>query len=68
MEVAHIDAFHRDTARFWSFYRPRFQELGSKEPNPAHAALAELEARGLLDAVDDAEHRPPAPQGRRRAG
>ncbi len=51
MQVAHIDAFHRDTARFWSFYRPRFQELGSKEPNPAHGALAELESRGLLSAV-----------------
>ena len=51
MEVAHIDAFHRDTARFWQFYRPRFADLGSKEPNPAHAALAELEARGLLRAV-----------------
>jgi NAD-dependent deacetylase len=50
-EVAHIDAFHRDTARFWSFYRPRFHELGAREPNPAHAALAELEARGLLTAV-----------------
>jgi NAD-dependent deacetylase len=51
MEVAHIDAFHRDTARFWSFYRPRFAELGSKQPNPAHAALAELESRGMLSAV-----------------
>ena len=51
MEVAHIDAFHRDTARFWRYFRPRFHELGSKEPNGAHRALAELEARGLLDAV-----------------
>jgi NAD-dependent deacetylase len=51
MEVAHIDAFHRDTARFWSFYRPRFESLAEKRPNPAHAALAELERRGLLDAV-----------------
>ena len=51
IEVAHIDAFHRDTARFWSFYRPRFQELGAKEPNAAHTALAELESRGLLSAV-----------------
>ena len=51
MEVAHIDAFHRDTARFWTFYRPRFHELGSKRPNPAHSALAALEARGLLTAV-----------------
>ena len=51
MEVAHIDAFHRDTRRFWSFYRPRFGVLGGKQPNPAHLALAELESRGILDAV-----------------
>ncbi len=51
MKVAHIDAFHRDTAAFWEYYRPRFADLGDKEPNPAHAALAELEERGLLDAV-----------------
>ncbi len=51
MAVATIDAFHRDTRRFWDFYRPRFHDLADKEPNPAHAALAELERRGLLDAV-----------------
>jgi NAD-dependent deacetylase len=51
MEVAHIDAFHRDTRRFWSFYRPRFAELGDKQPNGAHTTLAELEARGLLEAI-----------------
>jgi NAD-dependent deacetylase len=51
MEVAHIDAFHRDTRRFWHFYRPRFSELGSKRPNRAHLVLAELEHRGLLEAV-----------------
>jgi NAD-dependent deacetylase len=51
MEVAHIDAFHRDTKRFWDYYRPRFGMLADKEPNPAHRALAELEARGRLDAV-----------------
>src|SRR3954465_2870680 len=51
MAVATIDAFHRDTRRFWDFYRPRFHDLADKEPNPAHAALAELERRELLDAV-----------------
>jgi NAD-dependent deacetylase len=51
MSVATIDAFHRDTKRFWDFYRPRFHDLADKEPNPAHTALAELERRGLLDAV-----------------
>ena len=51
MSVATIDAFHRDTRRFWEFYRPRFHALSDKRPNPAHEALAELERRGLLDAV-----------------
>jgi NAD-dependent deacetylase len=51
MAVASIDAFHRDTKRFWEFYRPRFHDLADKEPNRAHTALAELERRGRLDAV-----------------
>jgi NAD-dependent deacetylase len=51
MEVAHIDAFRGDPARFWSFYRPRLHTLGDVEPNGAHAVLAELESRGLLEAV-----------------
>ena len=51
MSVATIDAFHRDTKSFWDFYRPRFHMLTDKLPNPAHEALAELERRGLLDAV-----------------
>jgi NAD-dependent deacetylase len=51
MKVAHIDVFERDPARFWSYYRPRFQSLGDKRPNGAHLALAELERRGLLEGV-----------------
>jgi NAD-dependent deacetylase len=51
MEVAHIDAFRRDPARFWGFYRQRMEMLGDKEPNRAHEVLAELERRGLLEAV-----------------
>jgi len=51
MEVAHIDVFERDPARFWSYYRPRFHSLGDKWPNQAHEALAALERRGLLAAV-----------------
>ncbi|HEU5253990.1 MAG TPA: NAD-dependent protein deacylase [Solirubrobacterales bacterium] len=51
MEVAHIDVFERDPERFWSYYRPRFQSLGDKEPNRAHEALAELERRGLIEGV-----------------
>jgi NAD-dependent deacetylase len=51
MEVAHIDVFERDPARFWSYYRPRFETLGDKRPNGAHAALAEFERRGLIEGV-----------------
>jgi NAD-dependent deacetylase len=51
MEVAHIDAFKRDPARFWGFYGERFATLGPKRPNAAHLALAALERAGMLDAV-----------------
>ncbi|MGO9488580.1 MAG: SIR2 family NAD-dependent protein deacylase [Solirubrobacteraceae bacterium] len=51
MEVAHIDAFHRDPERFWRFYGARFAALRDKQPNGAHRALAALERDGLLDAV-----------------
>jgi NAD-dependent deacetylase len=51
MEVAHIDVFERDPARFWSYYRPRFQSLGDRRPNVAHEALVELERSGLLEGV-----------------
>jgi NAD-dependent deacetylase len=51
MEVAHIDVFKRDPARFWHFYGRRFAALRGKRPNGAHHALAELERRGVLEAV-----------------
>jgi NAD-dependent deacetylase len=51
MEVAHIDAFRGDPQRFWSFYGERFATLRDKQPNGAHAALVELERRGMLDGV-----------------
>src|SRR5437773_5789370 len=47
MEVAHIDVFRRDPTRFWTYYRPRFGMLAAKQPNRAHAVLAELGRRGL---------------------
>lgn len=51
MEVAHIDAFRSDPARFWEFYRPRLHDLDGVEPNRAHEVLAELERRGLIEGV-----------------
>lgn len=51
MQVAHIDAFHRDPSRFWQFYGQRFQTLEDKRPNRAHEILGELERAGRLEAV-----------------
>jgi NAD-dependent deacetylase len=51
MELAHIDAFHSEPMRFWSFYGERFATLADKQPNGAHLALVTMERRGMLDAV-----------------
>jgi NAD-dependent deacetylase len=51
LEYASLDAFRRDPLKVWSFYRPRISMLTEAEPNPAHLALAELERRGLVEAV-----------------
>jgi NAD-dependent deacetylase len=50
-EVASIDAFRRDPERVWSFYRRRIHLLLEAEPNAGHHAIAELERRGLVQAV-----------------
>ncbi|HEX4747191.1 MAG TPA: NAD-dependent deacylase [Gaiellaceae bacterium] len=50
-EVASIQAFRRDPERVWSFYRARIGLLRDAEPNAAHLALAELERRGLVQAI-----------------
>jgi NAD-dependent deacetylase len=50
-EVASIEAFRRDPERVWEFYALRLDALADAAPNPAHLALAELEARGLVQAV-----------------
>jgi NAD-dependent deacetylase len=50
-EVASIDAFRRDPERVWDFYALRLGVLADAAPNAAHHALAELESRGLVQAV-----------------
>jgi NAD-dependent deacetylase len=51
MEYGSIEAFRRDPVKVWSFYKPRVAMLTEAEPNPAHAALAELERAGFVQAV-----------------
>jgi NAD-dependent deacetylase len=47
-DVATPEAFARDPARVWQWYRARRRQLASAEPNAGHFALAEL-ARALPD-------------------
>ncbi len=51
MEYATIDAFRRNSEKVWNFYSKRLGVLTEAEPNPAHIALAELERRGLVEAL-----------------
>ncbi len=51
MEYASLPAFRADPVKVWSFYAPRVSILTEAEPNAAHAAIAELERRGLVQAV-----------------
>jgi NAD-dependent deacetylase len=51
MEYASLQAFQADPEKVWRFYAPRIEMLTGAEPNAAHRALAELERRGLVQAV-----------------
>ena len=51
LDYGSIEAFRADPARVWSFYSRRFEALSRAEPNAGHRALAELERRGLVQAV-----------------
>jgi len=50
-EVASLHAFRADPERVWRFYGTRINSLLEAEPNAGHLALAELERRGLVQAV-----------------
>jgi NAD-dependent deacetylase len=48
MEYAHIRAFRSNPAKVWTLLKEMDAVITRARPNPAHLALAELEARGLL--------------------
>lgn len=51
-KFASLDYFLRDPAYYWSFFREeRYPVLARAQPNPAHEALARLEASGRLRCV-----------------
>jgi NAD-dependent deacetylase len=45
MTLATPEAFARDPALVWEWYRERLRAHGAAQPNPGHVALAELERR-----------------------
>jgi NAD-dependent deacetylase len=49
--VGSLATFLSDPAAFWQFHRGRVEALDEVEPNPAHLAVAELERRGLIEAL-----------------
>ena len=51
MDYASLRAFRAEPEKVWSFYALRIEMLTGAEPNDAHRALAELERRGLVEAV-----------------
>ncbi len=51
MEYAHIQAFRRDPAKVWTLLKEMDLTITRARPNPAHLALAELEARGILTGI-----------------
>jgi NAD-dependent deacetylase len=48
---ATIEVFRDNPAKAWELFRALGKVLVGKEPNPAHRALAELEALGLLAGI-----------------
>lgn len=50
-ELASVQALDQNPLVFYEFYRFRLELLGKAAPNPAHAALAELERQGRVEAV-----------------
>jgi NAD-dependent deacetylase len=50
-EVASLAAFRRDPERFYSWFRGLLDPMLAARPNPAHLALAALEAAGRLGGV-----------------
>ena len=51
MKVASLSSFRRTPQVFFDWLRPLAQRIDQSSPNPAHQALAQLEAAGRIKAV-----------------
>lgn len=50
-EVATLHGFRRDPTKFYGWIRPLIRTVVNAKPNPAHTALARMEATGKLKSV-----------------
>jgi len=51
IEVASIGVFQSKPEKFYGWLRPLLHEIWAAQPNPAHTALARLEAIGVIKAL-----------------
>jgi NAD-dependent deacetylase len=51
MEVASLSAFRHDPERFYEWFHPLAVIMFSAQPNPAHVALAKLQAAGYISEI-----------------
>jgi NAD-dependent deacetylase len=51
LEYAHIQAFRRNPAKVWQLLKEMDETITRARPNPAHYALAALEAKGYLAGI-----------------
>jgi len=51
MKVSSLSSFQQHPERFFNWLRPLVRQIMAAEPNPAHQALAALEASGWLQWV-----------------
>ena len=51
MDVASLDTFRKAPEKFYGWVRPLLGQILEAEPNPAHRAIARLEAAGMVRTV-----------------
>jgi NAD-dependent protein deacetylase/lipoamidase len=51
MEVASLSAFRHDPEQFYQWFQPLALQIFSAQPNPAHVALAKLQAAGYITTI-----------------
>lgn len=51
MEVASLSAFRHNPEQFYRWFQPLAAQVHSAQPNPAHFALAKLQAGGFINTI-----------------